>query len=240
MRMGFYLLSCPVIAGFLCMVPQGPGWLSAPGHMSMYVYLLHPLLLFNPVVMKLVFDALSTYYRREVNVWSPATDAGRKAVLVPQPKPTPSSSPSLQPQRSASPAQPQRYPYPRGPSRRCTDDPGAWRTTRLRATLELTRASHLPPSCRAAVGCDVLARRTNTIANCRRTAQRRQRVLMRARMRLSSIRLLSAHAYCSAPCSAHCLGRQPGSGSPTGGPSGCNLRTIRMLKVGRVPMDRSQ
>ena len=32
----------------------------------------------------------------------------------------------------------------------------------------------------------------------------------------------------------------PGSGSPTGGPSGCNLRTIRVLKVGRVPMDRSQ
>ena len=154
MRMGFYLLSCPVIAGFpMHGASRARLALRARPHVHV-VYLLHPLLLFNPVVMKLVFDALSTYYRREVNVWSPATDAGRKAVLVPQPKPTPSSSPSLQPQGSASPAQPQRYPYPRGPSRRCTDDPGAWRTTRLRATLELTRASHLPPSCRAAVGCD--------------------------------------------------------------------------------------
>ena len=26
-----------------------------------------------------------------------------------------------------------------------------------------------------------------------------------------------------------------GSGSPTGGPAACNLRTIRVLKVGRVP-----
>lgn len=83
MRLTFYVLSCPVIAGFLCMVPRESSWLSASGHMSMYVYLLHPCLLFNPIAMQLVFDALSSYYRREVNVWSPATDADALTILAP-------------------------------------------------------------------------------------------------------------------------------------------------------------
>ena len=49
----------------------------------MYVYLLHPLVLFNPWVMHYAFDALSSLYGRETNVWSPATDIGAVALLVP-------------------------------------------------------------------------------------------------------------------------------------------------------------
>ena len=54
------------------MLPQRPGVWTVPGLMSMYIYLLHPLLITNGLVMKLAFDALSRAYDREVNVWSPA------------------------------------------------------------------------------------------------------------------------------------------------------------------------
>jgi len=83
LRMLFYAASLPLMAGFLCMLPRTVGRLTAPGHMSMYVYLLHPLLLYNPWVMKVTFDGLSAYYGREVTVWSPATHGSSFAVLVP-------------------------------------------------------------------------------------------------------------------------------------------------------------
>ena len=83
MRALFYLLSLPLIVGFLCALPRRTSWLTAPGHMSMYVYLLHPLLLYNPWIMKTTFDALSGYYGHEVNVWSPATHGSAFAALLP-------------------------------------------------------------------------------------------------------------------------------------------------------------
>jgi len=83
LRAAFYLASLPLIAGFLCTMPRTTSWLTAPGFMSMYVYLLHPLLLYNPLAMKLSFDALSEHYGREVTVWSPATEGSAYAVLVP-------------------------------------------------------------------------------------------------------------------------------------------------------------
>jgi hypothetical protein len=49
----------------------------------MYVYLLHPLILFNPLVMHYAFEGLSVVYGREVNVWSPATDASVFGIVVP-------------------------------------------------------------------------------------------------------------------------------------------------------------
>mmetsp|Transcript_52511 Transcript_52511/g.117961 ORF Transcript_52511/g.117961 Transcript_52511/m.117961 type:complete len:95 (-) Transcript_52511:367-651(-) len=51
--------------------------------MSMYVYLLHPILLFNPWAMKTAFTLLSQVYGHEVNVWWPATGGGAVACLVP-------------------------------------------------------------------------------------------------------------------------------------------------------------
>lgn len=82
-RATFYVASLPLMAGFLCLMPRHSGWLTTPGHLSMYVYLLHPLLLFNPWVLKTTFDALSAHYGREVTVWSPATDGSVFLLLVP-------------------------------------------------------------------------------------------------------------------------------------------------------------
>ena len=56
MRLAFYGLSVPLLFGFLATMPTRPGILTAPGYMSIYVYLLHPLLLFNPPLMKITFD----------------------------------------------------------------------------------------------------------------------------------------------------------------------------------------
>ena len=69
----FYAVSLPLLAGFLCLLPRASGAWSVPGYMSMYVYLLHPLVITNPLVMHFAFQALSRAYGREVNVWSPAT-----------------------------------------------------------------------------------------------------------------------------------------------------------------------
>ena len=65
------------------MLPRAAGWWSHPGHMSMFIYLLHPLLITNGLVMKVSFDALSRAYGREVNVWSPADRPSAFAVLAP-------------------------------------------------------------------------------------------------------------------------------------------------------------
>mmetsp|Transcript_44852 Transcript_44852/g.117655 ORF Transcript_44852/g.117655 Transcript_44852/m.117655 type:complete len:132 (-) Transcript_44852:82-477(-) len=83
MRALFYAVSLPLIAGFLCALPTSTGIMTLPGHMSMYIYLLHPLLLYNPWIMKTTFDALSCHYHREVTVWSPATDGSAYAALLP-------------------------------------------------------------------------------------------------------------------------------------------------------------
>jgi len=77
----FYVSSAPLLAGFFCLVPRGRGVWSVPGYMSMYVYLIHPLLITNPLVMHWAFAALSQHYGREITVWSPATDFGACAVL---------------------------------------------------------------------------------------------------------------------------------------------------------------
>jgi hypothetical protein len=82
-RATFYVASLPLMAGFLCLMPRQSGWLTTPGHLSMYVYLLHPVLLFNPWVLKTTFDALSAHYGREVTVWSPATDGSVFFLLIP-------------------------------------------------------------------------------------------------------------------------------------------------------------
>jgi hypothetical protein len=82
-RATFYVASLPLMAGFLCLMPRQSGWLTTPGHLSMYVYLLHPVLLFNPWVLKTTFDALSAHYGREVTVWSPATDGSVFLLLIP-------------------------------------------------------------------------------------------------------------------------------------------------------------
>ena len=81
-RAAFYACSAPLITGFLCAMPRRAGRLSAPGYMSMYVYRLHPLVLFNPWLMKAVFDAMSSLYGREVNVWSPATAVSGPAIML--------------------------------------------------------------------------------------------------------------------------------------------------------------
>ena len=79
----FYLASAPLLAGFAAVLPQRHGVWTVPGLMSMYIYLLHPLLITNGLVMKLAFDALSRAYGREVNVWSPADRPSAFAVLAP-------------------------------------------------------------------------------------------------------------------------------------------------------------
>ncbi|KAL1515321.1 hypothetical protein AB1Y20_001952 [Prymnesium parvum] len=79
----FYCASFPLIAGFLCVLPRQAGIWSVPGYMSMYVYLLHPFVLFNPFVMKALFTFFSQMYGREVNVWSPATGGGAVALMMP-------------------------------------------------------------------------------------------------------------------------------------------------------------
>ena len=76
-------VSAPLILGFLCVLPTKRGLWSVPGYMSMYVYLLHPVALFNPGLMYLVFTGLSRLYGREVNVWSPATDGTAVLLLIP-------------------------------------------------------------------------------------------------------------------------------------------------------------
>jgi fucose 4-O-acetylase-like acetyltransferase len=82
-RLAFYASSAPLIIGFLSIVPSARGLWTSPGYMSMYVYLLHPLILFNPLVMHYAFEGLSVVYGREVNVWSPATDASVFGIVVP-------------------------------------------------------------------------------------------------------------------------------------------------------------
>lgn len=81
-RSCFYLVSLPLVAGFFCLLPRTRGFWSVPGYMSMYVYLLHPLVITNPAVMKFTFLWLSDEYGREVNVWSPAT-SGRALAFLP-------------------------------------------------------------------------------------------------------------------------------------------------------------
>lgn len=82
-RLAFYVASAPLILGFLCMLPTKRGVWSVPGYMSMYVYLLHPLILFNPLMMHFAFEFLSQFYGREVNVWSPATDSSAPWFILP-------------------------------------------------------------------------------------------------------------------------------------------------------------
>ena len=82
-RLAFYCCSAPLILGFLCLMPKRRGIWTVPGYMSMYVYLLHPLILFNPLVMHFTFQLLSNIYGREVNVWSPATQGSAVCLLVP-------------------------------------------------------------------------------------------------------------------------------------------------------------
>ena len=55
----FYGASFPLILGFFCVLPRKAGVWSVPGYMSMYVYLLHPHVLFNPWAMKLFFTLFS-------------------------------------------------------------------------------------------------------------------------------------------------------------------------------------
>jgi fucose 4-O-acetylase-like acetyltransferase len=82
-RFAFYCCSVPLILGFLSLMPTRRGVWTVPGYMSMYVYLLHPLLLFNPIVMHFTFELLTFVYGREVNVWSPATAVSAVIMLVP-------------------------------------------------------------------------------------------------------------------------------------------------------------
>ena len=82
-RLAFYCCSVPLIMGFLCLMPTRAGVWTYPGYMSMYVYLMHPLVLFNPIVMHFTFELLSSIYGREVNVWSPATAVSVIGMLVP-------------------------------------------------------------------------------------------------------------------------------------------------------------
>ena len=107
-RAAFYVCSAPLILGFLCLLPTRRGLWSVPGYMSMYVYLLHQLILcapparfvrsraafshardrlprrlVNPLVMRYTFAVLSYLYGHEINVWSPASDVGAVAMLVP-------------------------------------------------------------------------------------------------------------------------------------------------------------
>lgn len=44
-RAVFYACSAPLILGFLCVLPTRRGLWTVPGYMSMYVYLLHPIIL---------------------------------------------------------------------------------------------------------------------------------------------------------------------------------------------------
>ena len=48
-----------------------------------YIYVLHPLIITNGIVMHVAFEALSSLYGREVNVWSPATAGSAAAMLLP-------------------------------------------------------------------------------------------------------------------------------------------------------------
>jgi fucose 4-O-acetylase-like acetyltransferase len=82
LRLLFYASSAPLIAGFFAVLPRAAGSWSIPGHMSMFVYLLHPLVITNAVVMKLGFRHLSAVSGREVNVWAPATDGWAVTSLV--------------------------------------------------------------------------------------------------------------------------------------------------------------
>ena len=82
-RFVFYLVSAPLILGFLSLMPTRRGIWTVPGYMSMYVYLLHPLILFNPLVMHFTFQLLSHLYGREVNVWSPATNGSVCLFIIP-------------------------------------------------------------------------------------------------------------------------------------------------------------
>ena len=83
MRLIFYASSVPLITGFLCALPTGRGVWTVPGYMSIYVYLIYPLVLFNPIIMHFTFELFSHLYGREVNVWSPATKASALGVVAP-------------------------------------------------------------------------------------------------------------------------------------------------------------
>jgi len=82
LRLMFYAWSVPLIGGFFALLPRAPGPWSIPGHMSMFVYLLHPLVITNAFVMKQAFRHLTSMSGREVNVWSPATDGWAVTSLV--------------------------------------------------------------------------------------------------------------------------------------------------------------
>lgn len=82
-RAAFYAASAPLMAGFFSVLPRAAGWWSHPGHMSMFIYLLHPLLITNPYVMRAVFERLSALSGREVNVWSPADDGAVVSAVLP-------------------------------------------------------------------------------------------------------------------------------------------------------------
>lgn len=82
LRLLFYTSSAPLIAGFFAVLPRRAGPWSIPGHMSMFVYLLHPLVITNGLIMKQGFRHLSAVSGREVNVWSPATDGWAVTSLV--------------------------------------------------------------------------------------------------------------------------------------------------------------
>jgi len=83
-RAVFYASSLPLLICFVACLPTRSArvW-ATPGHMSMYVYLLHPLVLFNPWAMKTAFTVFSQMYGREVNVWSPANGGRAVALLIP-------------------------------------------------------------------------------------------------------------------------------------------------------------
>ena len=93
MRALFYVGSAPLLAGFFAILPPKGGFWTYPGYMSMYIYLLHPLIISNPYVMRVAFEWLTLTYGVKANVWDPTTD-GHAVALMPcaAPRRTPPSS----------------------------------------------------------------------------------------------------------------------------------------------------
>ena len=81
LRSLFYAASVPLLAGFFCLLPRQGGVWTYPGYMSMYIYLLHPLIISNPLVMRAAFDWLTAAYGRKTNVWDPATAPSAVALM---------------------------------------------------------------------------------------------------------------------------------------------------------------
>ena len=81
LRIVFYVASVPLLAGFFCVLPRRGGFWSYPGYMSMYIYLLHPLIISNPLIMRASFDWLTLAYGRKTNVWDPATAPSAVAIM---------------------------------------------------------------------------------------------------------------------------------------------------------------